>query len=112
MLKLRACWFEPGPPAHDLPELTATGEVSARVQHRRGDGTALAPLVAVPVRQATALPGRFVLEADPDIGLTPERRLLAVAAAQLVALVRLAPGAPGATPPITAPPPASQLGQR
>lgn len=86
-LHLRGCWYEPAPVSGDIPEIDANGDVTARVQHRvRGEGLALPPLVALPVAHRQDRLGRFVLEADPALGITPERRVIAVAMADVAAL--------------------------
>jgi hypothetical protein len=103
-LELRACWFEPGPVGHDLPEITDTGDVTARVQVRVGGAAALPPLVAVPVRDSTGPLGRFVLESNPEVGLSPERRIMAVAMARMVGLVRERRSAPRAESSLRTPP--------
>jgi hypothetical protein len=102
-LGLRGCWFESGAVAHDLPEIDGEGDVAARVQHRVGGGLALPPLVALPVRTNGEIVGRFVLESDPSVGVSPERRMAALVMADVagVAAVKPAaapPGAPAASP--------------
>lgn len=94
-LHLRGCWFEPAPVRRDIPEIDANGDVTARVQHRvRGEGLALPPLVAIPVGHNDHEIGRFVLEGDPAVGVSPERRLIAVAMADVVALATTVTGPP------------------
>jgi hypothetical protein len=83
-LQLRECWFEPTPAGDDLPVIEPDGNVTATVQRRAGEGLALPPRVALPVAG-----GRFVLVGDPRIGLTPERRLIAVAMANVLQLARV-----------------------
>ena len=85
LLELRGCWFEPSLASGDLPQITPTGEVTAHVQRRLDAGCALPPLVVLPVQGRAGALGGFVLESDPSIGVSPERRLLAVAMAQSMA---------------------------
>jgi hypothetical protein len=84
-LQLRECWFEPAPATDgDLPVIEPDGNVTATVQRRSGEGLVLPPRTALPVAD-----GRFVLVGDPLVGLTPERRLIAVAMANVVGLARV-----------------------
>jgi hypothetical protein len=98
-LGLRACWFEPDSERNDIVELTADGDTTALVQHRLPEGLALPPLVALPVFVGSRQRGRFLLEADPSVGHSPEERMIAVALGELAALrVDTAPGPRGTRP--------------
>jgi hypothetical protein len=92
VLQLQGCWFEAGETVRGVPEMSRDGYVPARVQRRVGGGLALPPLVAMPVQGPEGPIGRFMLEADESVGLSPERRHVAVAMAQLVAVARPARG--------------------
>jgi hypothetical protein len=71
LLRLRSCWFEPGPVvAADRPVLEADGTVSARVQRRVPGGLALPAVTTIEVPG-----GRFVLVASPDVGTSVEERV-------------------------------------
>jgi hypothetical protein len=84
VLGLRDCWYEPVAGA-DLPVIDADGTVRALVQRGTGAGLVLPAMVALPVGDG----GRFVLVGDPDVGLSPERRQVAVAMASLLQLAPL-----------------------
>mgnify|MGYP000471635607 CR=1 FL=1 len=86
ILGLRACWFEAGATAPDLPELRPDGDVDLLVQRHVRGGLGLPPLLTVPVRVGGEVVGRFVLESDPDVGISVERRVLASALADVVAV--------------------------
>ena len=86
VLDLAGCWFEPGAIPHDLPELGPDGDVSLRVQGRVRGGAVLPALVAITVAAGDEPIGRFVLEGRADVGLSIERRVLAFAMAQVVAV--------------------------
>lgn len=103
VLQLEGCWFEAGENVPGLPELTRDGNVTARVQRRVRGGLALPPLVAIPVQGREGPIGRFMLEADESVGLSPERRHVAVAMAQLAAVARPARGGHSAVDSLTPP---------
>jgi len=86
VLELHGCWFEPAPADRDLPEIGPDGDVTSRVRHRITGGRVLPPLVAVPVNTSHGAAGRFVLEANAAVGLSPERRHIALAVVQVCAL--------------------------
>ena len=103
-LGLHACWFEPESARTDVAELTVDGDTTALVHHRLADGLALPPLVALPVFVGARQRGRFLMEADPSVGLSPERRMIAVALGEVAALrVDTPPGPPRARPDARAP---------
>ena len=85
-LRLQACWFEWSSDRTDVAELTVDGDTTALVHHRLPEGLALPPLVALPVSVGLHRRGRFLMEADPAVGLSPERRMVAVALGELAAL--------------------------
>jgi K+-sensing histidine kinase KdpD len=86
-LHLRSVRFEPGPPVTALPELGHTGAVATLQHVWTGDGFALpAQGVELLVRQGPIRFGRLVLEPTPGAAVDIDRRRLAVALADLLAV--------------------------
>ncbi len=92
LLGLRSCRFEAQPVLSALPRLERTGQLDTRVWRFRDDGFELpAEGVELPVYGRGQLLGRFVLEPIPGIGVTLERRVVAVAIADQVGGALAAP---------------------
>lgn len=93
LLVLRSCRFEAQPFLPVLPRLERSGYIDTRVFQLRDDGFEL-PLegVELPVFGRGQQLGRFVLEPTPGVGVSLERRVVAVAVADQVGAA-LVPGA-------------------
>jgi hypothetical protein len=92
LLVLRSCRFEAQPLLPVLPRLERSGYINSRVLQLRDEGFEL-PLegVELPVYGRGQQLGRFVLEPTPGVGVSLERRVVAVAVADQVGAV-LVPG--------------------
>jgi hypothetical protein len=88
LLALQDCWYEAVPSDEDLPVMAPDGTVGALVQRGSATGLALPARVALPAGS-----GRFVLVGDPGVGLSPERRLVAVVIGSVLRLGALRKGA-------------------
>lgn len=93
-LGLDRCWYEPGPSTAVRPEIGPRGTI-ARTDYRLSGGEFELPddEIALPVRSDSEEFGRFVLIPTPGIGVARDRRVGAVAIADIVALA-LASGSP------------------
>ena len=87
-LRLRDAYFERPPYLAGFPRLERNGVVGTRV-HRYADGEFELPRegVELPVGAGEALLGRFVLVPTPGVGVSTERRLIAIALADQVGAV-------------------------
>jgi Domain of unknown function (DUF4118) len=80
LLALRGCRYEEPPFGVPLPRLERNGAIDARVRHFAG-GELTLPVegVEIPVLGRGRQLGRLVLEPDPDVGVSLEERVVAVA---------------------------------
>ena len=87
-LRLRDAYFERPPYLAGFPRLERNGVIGTRV-HRYADGEFELPRegVELPVGAGEALLGRFVLVPTPGVGVSTERRLIAIALADQVGAV-------------------------
>lgn len=86
-LGLQRCWFESGPTALVRPEIGPRGTISRTVYRVSGGEFELPDdEIALPVRVGTAELGRFVLVPTRGIGVARDRRIAAVALADVVGL--------------------------
>ena len=82
LLSLRGCAFEQVPYDHPLPSFERSGAVDATVHRYVGGEFALpADGVAIPVFVRGVEVGRLVLEPRPDVGVSLEERVVAIAVA-------------------------------
>jgi K+-sensing histidine kinase KdpD len=82
LLSLRGCEFERAPYDHLLPSLERSGSVETTVHRYVGGDFALpAGGLAIPVFVRGVEVGRLVLEPRPDVGVSLEERIVAVALA-------------------------------
>jgi hypothetical protein len=82
LLSLRECWYETPPYSSELPQLERNGAVAG--EHRRWAGTDYAlpdQGVVIPVLGRGREFGRLVLVPDVTIGVSIEKRVVAVALA-------------------------------
>ena len=80
LLSLRACKFEQPPFGTPLPRLGRNGSID--IQRRRivrGEFTLPAEGVEIPVLGRGRQVGRLVLEPDPEVGVSLEERIVAIA---------------------------------
>jgi Domain of unknown function (DUF4118) len=85
LLTLDDCRFEALPYDTDLPVLERSGVLTQRSHRYSGNGFELPPGgVSLPVLARGRPVGRFVLTPHPGVGLTLERRIVAVALADQV----------------------------
>jgi hypothetical protein len=96
LLGLTACRFEAPPSPLVLPRIERTGTLDVGTYRFRPEGFELpADGVELPVYGRGTLLGRFVLEATPGVGISLERRVLAVAIADQVGAALAAEGTAG-----------------
>lgn len=92
LLHLRDCHFEAPPFVHALERLESSGSVSWRHYRLTEHGFALPEGGAeLPVTAHGRTLGRFVLEPEPNSGVSLDQRLIAVAIANQVGLALAAP---------------------
>ena len=96
LLNLTSCRFEAPPSALAFPRIERTGTIDLGTYRFRPEGFELpADGVELPVFGRGSLMGRFVLEPTPGVGISLERRVLAVAIADQVGAALAAASAPG-----------------
>jgi K+-sensing histidine kinase KdpD len=83
LLALRDCWYEPEPSARVFPRLERNGAIAAdKYRHTGHEGFALpADGVELPVFGGGRSEGRLILQPDGEVGVSLDRRLVAVAIA-------------------------------
>jgi hypothetical protein len=87
-LSLQDCWYETAPFLAELPRLEPDGSLSSRTYRWAAGGFELPrDGVAIPVWAANRLLGRFVLAPTAGIGVPIERRLVALAMVDQLAVV-------------------------
>ena len=87
-LSLRDAWYEPAPFLGELPRLEPDGSLSSRTYRWAAGGFELPrDGVAIPVWAGGRLLGRFVLAPTPGVGVAVERRLVAIALVDQLAVV-------------------------
>ena len=87
-LTLRGCWYEPAPLLGELARLEPDGSLSSRTYRWAAGGFELPRVgVAIPVWVAGRLLGRFVLAPTAGVGVPIERRLVALALVDQLAVV-------------------------
>lgn len=87
-LSLRHCWYEPAPFLAELPRLEPDGSLSTRTYRWAAGGFELPRQgVTIPVWARGRLLGRFVLSPTPGVGVPIERRLVALALVDQLAVV-------------------------
>jgi hypothetical protein len=87
-LSLRDCWYEAVPFLGDLPTLAPDGSLSTRVYKWASGGFELPRQgAAIPVRAGGRLRARFVLAPTSGVGIPIERRLVALALVDHLAVV-------------------------
>lgn len=91
LLGLRACRFEAPPFAASLPRLDRAGSLEAHVWRMADDGFELPGALDLPVYGRGQQLGRFVLNSTPGVGVTLERRIVAIAIADQVGAALAAP---------------------
>lgn len=91
LLGLRACRFEAPPFAAALPRLDRAGSLESHVWRLADDGFELPAAVDLPVYGRGQQLGRFVLDSTPGVGVSLERRIVAVAIADQVGAALAAP---------------------
>lgn len=92
LLTLRACRFEAQPFVTTLPRLERSGLLDQRVWRYRNEGFELSPEgVELPVYGRGQQLGRFVLEPTVGVGVSLDRRVVAVAIADQVGAALAAP---------------------
>lgn len=81
LLDLRSATFEASPVGSPLPRLERSGTVSSQREVRFRDGGFELPIegIELPVLARGRQVGRFVLVPEPDVGVTLEQRIVAVA---------------------------------
>lgn len=80
MLSLLSCVFEPPPYRSELPRLERNGSIDMpRRRFVRGEFTLPAEGVEIPVLGRGRELGRLALEPDPDVGVSIEERIVAIA---------------------------------
>jgi Domain of unknown function (DUF4118) len=86
-LLLRKCWYESGPVTVPRPEISPRGTIF-QTSYRLSGGEFELPRdeVALPIRVEGGEGGRFVLVPTEGVGVARDRRLAAVAIADIVAL--------------------------
>lgn len=86
LLSLRDCWFERPPFVARFPELGSRGVLATTVWHYTPEGFELpAGGVELPVVSGDELLGRLLLVPEPGVGISVERRVVAVALADQLA---------------------------
>jgi K+-sensing histidine kinase KdpD len=83
LLTLRDCWYEAEPATRVMPRLQRNGAIAAaRYRHLGDEGFAL-PVdgIEIPVLVGGRERGRLVLVPEPDVGVSLDRRLVAIAIA-------------------------------
>jgi K+-sensing histidine kinase KdpD len=87
-LSLRDCWYEPAPFLAELPRLEPDGSLSSRTYRWAAGGFELPrDGVVIPVWVANRPVGRFVLAPTAGVGVPIERRLVALALVDQLAVV-------------------------
>jgi K+-sensing histidine kinase KdpD len=87
-LSLRDCWYEPAPFLAELPRLEPDGSLSSRTYRWAAGGFELPrDGVVIPVWVADRPVGRFVLAPTAGVGVPIERRLVALALVDQLAVV-------------------------
>ncbi|MCU1485908.1 MAG: Osmosensitive channel histidine kinaselike protein [Actinomycetia bacterium] len=87
-LSLQDCWYEAAPFLGELPRLEPDGSLSSRTYRWAAGGFELPrDGVAIPVWAANRLLGRFVLAPTAGVGVPIERRLVALAMVDQLAVV-------------------------
>jgi hypothetical protein len=80
LLSLRACTFEQPPFGTPLPRLGRNGSIDIQCRRIvRGEFTLPAEGVEIPVLGRGRQVGRLVLESEPDVGVSLEERMVAIA---------------------------------
>lgn len=93
-LKLRDCWFERAPYLASFPVLGRNGTVLTTTHRFTREGFELPrDGVELPVIAGAGVAGRFVLMPTPGEGVSPERRLIAVALADQLGVALARPAA-------------------
>lgn len=96
LLTLTSCRFEAPPSALAFPRIERTGTIDMGTYRFRPEGFELPTEgVELPVFGRGSLLGRFVLDPTPGVGISLERRVLAVAIADQVGAALAAGSAPG-----------------
>jgi hypothetical protein len=87
-LQLRDCWYELAPFLAELPRLEPDGSLSSRTYRWAAGGFELPrDGVVIPLWAGGRLLGRFVLAPTPGVGVSVERRLVALALVDQLAVV-------------------------
>jgi uncharacterized protein DUF4118 len=100
LLDLEDCRFEAPPFSSALPRLDRSGALTGHEFHLHPNGFALPTIGAeLPVLGRGQLLGRFVLDPKPNVGVSLEQRVVAVALADQVGAVLAAPERSGTDAP-------------